>query len=140
MAEAIALSAALLDLITLTFDTSKKLYDNILSYRNQQKAVKDVLNELEALMVVLNIVRDYTKAGPQDSKLSCLETPVKSCLTICQEMGTMLDQCTIHSRNGQNSIRDWLKQQYRAKTLDEMKQRLDSYKSTLSIAFHAVEM
>jgi len=55
-------------------------------------------------------------------------------------MGTMLDQCTTHSRDGQNSIRDWLKQQYRAKTLDEMKQRLDSYKSTLSIAFHAVEM
>jgi len=92
------------------------------SYRNQQKAVKVVLNELEALMTVLNVLHEHTKARPQDSNLSCLETPMKSCLTICQEMGTMLDQCTIHSRDGQNSIRDWLKQQYRARTLDEMKQ------------------
>jgi len=42
-------------------------------------------------MIVLGVVRDYTKARPQDSKLSCLETPVESCLTICQEMGTILD-------------------------------------------------
>lgn len=140
MAEVIGLASAILSLVVIAFDTSKSLYETISSYRSQQKAVKDVLADLKALLTVLGVIRDYVQDRPQGLSLNCLQTPVESCLSICKEMGDMLGKCSTHSQDGKNSIRDWLRMQYHGKTLDEMKKRLDSYKATLSIAFHTIKV
>jgi hypothetical protein len=55
-------------------------------------------------------------------------------------MREMLDACKTHSKDGQASVRDWLKRQYREKSFDDMKNRLSSYKTTLAIAFQSINM
>jgi len=54
-------------------------------------------------------------------------------------MGGMLRQCTTHSQDSENSTRDWLKTQYGEKTLGERSKRLDSGKSTVTVAFDAIK-
>ena len=52
----------------------------------------------------------------------------------------MLNACTKHAKDNRDSIRDWLNMQYREKSFEDVKQRLASYKSTLSIAFASINI
>ena len=61
-------------------------------------------------------------------------------MTACQEMHKMLDMCTIHGTDSRNSVRDWLSMRYHEKSFEDLKQRLLSYKSTLSVAFDSIVM
>ncbi|BCR85775.1 uncharacterized protein ACHE_21233S [Aspergillus chevalieri] len=55
-------------------------------------------------------------------------------------MREMLNACTKRSAEGRESVRDWLNMRYREKSFEDMKQRLASYKSTLSITFESINI
>ncbi len=55
-------------------------------------------------------------------------------------MREMLDACTKYSKDGRDSVRDWLNMRYKEKTFEDVKKRLASYKSTLAITFESINM
>jgi hypothetical protein len=140
MAEAVGLASGLLTLVLFAFDGSKSLYEAISSFKSQRQTIKDVLADLDALVTVLTTIRERVQHATEVGKLEPLRQPLKCCAATCQEMREMLDACTAHSKDGQASVRDWLKMQYREKSFDDMKIRLSSYRTTLVIAFQLINM
>ena len=140
MAEAVGLASSLLALTIFAYDTSKSLYEAVSSFKSQRKTIKDVEDDLLSLVTVLGSIREQAQCAQEVEILEPLRQPLNCCATVCGEMREMLDACTTHSKEGRDSVRDWLKMQYRGKSFEDMKQRLASYKSTLSIAFESINM
>lgn len=140
MAEAVGLASGLLTLVMFTFDASKSLYEAISSLKSQRQTIKDILVDLDVLVTLLTTVHEQAQRPTETGKLEPLRQPLECCAKTCKEMREMLDACTAHSKDGQASVRDWLKMQYREKSFDDMKCQLSSYKSTLVIAFQSINM
>jgi hypothetical protein len=140
MATGIGEASALLALIVFAFQTSKSLYDEVSSFKSKRKTIKDVLDDLDALNTMLETIRGQAQRSQEVERLEPLREPLKCCTAICQEMREMLDACTTHSKEGRDSVRDWLNMRYKEKTFEDVKKRLASYKSTLTIAFESINM
>jgi len=140
MDEGIGVASGLLALVIFAYSTSKSLYEAVSSFKSQRKAIKDVLADLEALVTVLDKIREQAQRPRRLERLEPLRNSVDCCTTTCQEMREMLDACTAHSKDGQASVRDWLSMQYHEKSFEDIKKRLSSYKSTLCISFSVVNM
>lgn len=140
MAEAIGLTSGLLTLTMAAYQTSKALHEAISSFRSQRKTIKDLQADSESLTTVLEQIRERIQNGQDTKRLEVLRQPVYYCLKVCQELHEMMDACTIHTTDDRQSVRDWLNMQFRGKSFEEIKQRLSSYKSTLSVAFGLTTM
>lgn len=140
MAEAVGLASGLLTLVVFAFDASKSLYEAISSFKSQRQTIKDILADLSALVTVVTTIRERAQQPTGAAKLEPLRQPLECCATTCKEMREMLHACSSHSKDGQTSVRDWLKMQYREKSFDDMKNQLSSYKTTLVIAFQSINM
>jgi hypothetical protein len=139
MAEAIGAASSVLALVIFAYDTSKSLYDAVSSFKNQRRAIQDVQTDLGSLVAVLNLIRQQAQGSEDHTKFEPLRQPVECCTT-CQDMQEMLNACTKHAKDGRDSIRDWLNMKYQEKSFEDVRQRLASYKSTLSIAFASINM
>jgi hypothetical protein len=73
-------------------------------------------------------------------RLEPLRALLTRCATICDELCDILNEFTSHSKDNQINIRDWLKMRYRGKSFEDMKNRLASYKSTITIALQSIDM
>ena len=135
-----SLASGLLALTIFAYDTSKSLYEAVSSFKSQRKTIKDIQGDIGSLLTVLESIRKQIKTPQDADKFESLRQPLSCCLKTCQEMREMLDACTAHSKDGKDSVRDWLNMQYHEKSFGDMKQRLASYKSTLSIAFESINM
>lgn len=129
-------AASILAFVLLAADVSKKLYSSVESFKNSPREVRDLQTEIGSLTNLLEkISQQVRQAQPNDQRFRPLRTPLQCCQTICNDMQTEFDECTTHSRNGQASVRDWVKRQFRGKSFNETKQRLAAFKSTLQISF-----
>jgi hypothetical protein len=140
MAEAIGLASGLVTLIIFTYETSKSLYEVVSSFKSQRKTITDVLADLDSLVTVLTTIREQAQRSQAVERLEPLREPLNCCATTCQEMHEMLDVCAKNSKERRGSVRNWLEMQYHEKSFEDMKKRLASYKSTLTIAFESINM
>lgn len=140
MAEAVGLASGLLTLIIFAYNTSKSLYEAVSSFQSQRKTIKDVLADLDSLVTMLEKINEQAQRSQEVERLEPLREPLNYCATTCHEMHEMLDACTTHSKEGRDSVRDWLNMRYHEKSFEDMKKRLASFKSTLSIAFESINM
>lgn len=144
--EALALATSLLALTAAAYKTSKSLYEAVSSFQSQREIIKAIQADVNSLNTVLvktdgQIQSSQKMQNLQEIKrFELLQQPLKCCVATCQEMRESLDACTTHGRDGQQSVRDWLKMRYHGKSLDDIKQRLATHKSTLSIAFDSIMM
>ncbi|KAB8072334.1 hypothetical protein BDV29DRAFT_177530 [Aspergillus leporis] len=140
MAEAVGLVSAILGLTIFAYDTSKSLHEAVSSFRTQRKTIKDLQDELNSLTTILGSIHTHVEGSDEVERLEPLQEPLKCCLTICQEMRETLQACTKHSAEGRDSVRDWLNMRYHGKSFEDIRKRLNSYKSTLSITFASINM
>lgn len=140
MAEVVGLASGLLALTTAAYQTSKALHEAISSFRSQRKTIKDFQADSESLTAMLEQIRERIQNSQDIGQLKTLRQPVYHCMQACQEIREMIDACTAHTTDVRRSVRDWLNMQFRGKSFEEMKSRLSSYKSTLSIAFNLTTM
>ncbi|KAL8696017.1 MAG: hypothetical protein Q9201_007864 [Fulgogasparrea decipioides] len=140
MAEVIGLASGLLTLTVAAYKTSKSLYETVSSLQSQRKTIKDIQADLNSLVTVLEKVHEHIQSSHNIKRLEPLRQPVDCCMTTYQEMHEMLDACIIHGTDSRNSVRDWLGMRCHEKSFEDLKQRLFSYKSTLSIAFDSIVM
>ncbi|KAI4264863.1 MAG: hypothetical protein L6R42_000048, partial [Xanthoria sp. 1 TBL-2021] len=138
MAEAVGLASSLLTLTVAVYKTSKSLYEAVSSLQCQRKTIKDIQADLQSLVTVLEKVHEQIQSSHSIERLEPLRQPLNCYMTAYQEMHQMLDACYIHRTVGRNSVRDWLSMRYHEKSFEDIKQRLLSYKSTLSIAFDSI--
>ncbi|EXJ81503.1 hypothetical protein A1O1_07720 [Capronia coronata CBS 617.96] len=133
-------AASILALATFAYDTSKKLYEVVSSFKSRRTDIQEVQSSLTALVSVLELVQQQILESGDECKYKPLCQPMQCCISTCEDMQKSLDACTQRPNDVHASIRDWLKMQFHGKSFADMKQRLASYQSTLSIAFASVNL
>jgi hypothetical protein len=133
MAEAIGLASGLLALATFAFQSSITLIKTIQSFQVHPKRVRDLKDELEALTAVLCPLAE-TVGASTEVDLSALSLPLLRCGHACEEFEKEIVKCSSRSGGNRASFRDWAKLTYMGDGIDEFRQLVAGYKSTMIIA------
>lgn len=133
MAEAVGLASGLLTLASFAFQSSVSLYETVKSFTSHPKRVRDLLEELEALIAVLDPLSDLLKS-PAGTALPALDLPLKRCGNACKDFEQQLMKCLSRSGEDRTSFRDWAKLRYLRDDIDGFRRLLSGYKSTINIA------
>ncbi|KAL2037793.1 hypothetical protein N7G274_009518 [Stereocaulon virgatum] len=132
MAEPIGVTAGLLGIATFAFQTSKAVYDLVNSIQKAPQTIRDLKSELLALDPILSSIHKVVTSDA--SKFEDIRYPLHQCGMVCFHLRSLIQQCTAHSAHGSTSARDWVKMQYKGKTVDGYKGQLASYKATIGLA------
>ena len=131
MAEPIGVTAGLLGIVTFAFQISKEAYNLVNSIQKAPQTIRDLKSELLALDPILSSIQNLVASDT--SKFEDIRYPLHQCGMVCFHLRSLIQQCTRHSADGSRSARDWVKMQYKGKTIDVYKGQLASYKATIAI-------
>jgi hypothetical protein len=129
----ISLASGLLTLATFAFQSSITLYNTIKSFQNRPEHVRSLATELEALQGALHTLND-TLSTTTDIDIAALNLPLLRCGKACEELGEELEKCSSQLGSGRTSFRDWANFRYMGDGIDDFRQLLAGYKSTIIIA------
>lgn len=139
MADPVSLASGLLTLIVFAHKSCFTLCTAIQSFKTHPKRVRDLVDELQALTGVLESLSDTVRSDP-DLKLSALELPLQRCGNACKEFLQELEKYCSRSGSDRQSFRDWAKLRYMGDNIDDFKDSLAAYKSTITVALTDVQM
>jgi hypothetical protein len=132
MAETIGIASGLLTLAGFALGSSKSLYQTVKSFQNNQRTIRELREELEALNGVLQSL--HQTVANTNADLTSLKLPLFRCGKACKEFEAVISKCTAHSDGSRKSFRDWAKLKYMGDDIVGFKNMLAGYKSTVSIA------
>lgn len=133
MAEPIGLASGLLTLATFAFQSTVTLYETIKNFSSHPKRVRDLLDELEALIEVLGPLNDTIKTTAGSDLLE-LNLPLKRCGDACNDFEREIMKYLSRSGGSQTSFRDWARLRYMNDDIDGFRRLLAGYKLTINIA------
>jgi hypothetical protein len=139
MADPISLASGLLALVIFAHKSCLTLHTTIQSIKNHPKRVRDLIGELEALSAVLESLTDTLKSDT-NVNLSALDLPLRRCGSACDEFLQEVQKCCSRSGGDKMSLRDWAKLKYMGDDIDDFKDALAAYKSTINIALTDVQL
>lgn len=141
MAEPIGIASGILALVVAAYKTSVTLTECIQSFRDQPKKVRELRDQVGGIQSTLQTInRQAASTGADGGRLEPLRAPLLSCERICLELFELLKKCTPNSKDGRRSIRDWLRLEHNEKRFDELKERLEVFKSTLTVTMQTVTL
>lgn len=133
MGDPLSIASGVIGILTLALNASKKLYELSQSIQGHPREVESMRDEFKMLSSILKqLQQKSTKA--LSSKDELLEAPLKGCFDCCDELNKYLKGL------GSPGVRDWLRLQFRGRAIEDLKARLLSYKSYLSIALQVIEL
>ncbi|KAF4620150.1 hypothetical protein G7Y89_g14671 [Cudoniella acicularis] len=138
MADPIGIASGLLALAVFAFQSSTQLYQLVESFQNNQRVVRELKEELEALNGVLRSLQET--AASTDADLTSLKLPLLRCGNACRDFEAVILKCTAHSSGSKTSFRDWARLKYMGDDIVGFKTMLTGYKSTISIALGDANM
>jgi hypothetical protein len=139
MAGPISLASGLLALVGFAFKASITLYQTVQSFKFHPKQLRDLKEELEALIGVLGSLTETVSAATVVD-LSALDLPLLRCGNACKDFGQQIMNCSFRSGDNRTSFRDWAKLRYMGDDIVGFKNMLAGYKSTIVIALGDANM
>jgi hypothetical protein len=141
MAEALGITASVIAIATLAYDSSKRLFEIVDGIRNAHKAISDFKTDIEALQQLLKSLASEIE-GTEDANLperfkkylEELKPLLNGCSNACLQFEQKISKITSHSDENRTSFRDSVKLQFQEKEILTFRYRLASYKATLNIA------
>lgn len=138
MADPLGAASAIITLVVVASQSSKLLYQTISSFQSNNRAVRELKEELESLDGVLQSLQETLKKP--DADLDALESPLLRCNKACQEFSKLIEKHAPRSGGNRNSFRDWAKLKYLGQDIAGFKNMLAGYKSTIAIALGDANM
>jgi hypothetical protein len=138
MADPISTASGVLALAVFAFQSSRVLYQTVTSFQSNQRTIRQLKEELEALNGALVALQET--ATNADIDLAMLRLPLLRCGKACEDFEALIGKCTAHSRGPKTSFRDWAKLRYMGDDIDGFKNMLAGYKSTIMIALGDANM
>jgi hypothetical protein len=132
MADSLSNASSLLALTLFAFKSSTVLYELVHSFRSNQRTVRELREEIEALKDVLQSLQET--ATSTDADLTTLKPPLLRCGKACKDFYAVILRCSAHSNGSRTSFRDWAKLKYLGDDIAGFKNMLAGYKSTIAIA------
>jgi hypothetical protein len=138
MADPVSLASGILALVIFAHKSCLTLHTTIQSFKTHPKRVRDLVDELETLIGVLESLTDTVRSNT-DVNLSILDLPLQRCGNACNEFLQELQKCCSRSGGDKKSFRDWAKLKYMGDDMNDFKDSLAAYKSTITIALMDVQ-
>jgi len=138
MADPLSIASGVLTLTVFAFQSSRALYQTVASLQNNQRTVRQLKEELEALSGALEALQETI--NNVDIDLAILRLPLLRCGKACEEFEALIVKCTAHSSGSKTSFRDWAKLKYMGEDIVGFKNMLAGYKSTIIIALGDANM
>ncbi|KAH7386962.1 hypothetical protein DE146DRAFT_666141 [Phaeosphaeria sp. MPI-PUGE-AT-0046c] len=138
MAEPINLDSGLLAIVIFTHKSCLTLHSTLQSFKTHPKRVRDFVQQLETLLDALESLTDTVKTNT-DVNLSVLDLPLQRCGNACNEFMEELQKCYSRSGDDKQSFRDWAKLKYMGDNIDDFKNSLAAYQSTITIALMEIK-
>lgn len=132
MGDPLSVVSGILAIVTATVQSSKALYQAIQSFRDHPRAVRQLINELEALTGVLHSLESLARGDA--SIFVPLKLPLTQCCQACGEFKALIVKHTARSRGSKSSFRDWATLRYMDSDINGFTTMLAGYKSTISVA------
>ncbi|KAK8096329.1 uncharacterized protein PG998_014197 [Apiospora kogelbergensis] len=132
MADPLSVSSALLAIITATATATKTLHETIQTFKNHQRCIRQLLDELAGLAGVLDSLRASAVQG--DDIFEPLKLPLLQCSRACSEFRELVLRCNKHAGGSRTSFRDWARLRYMDADIQSFASMLAGYKSTIAIA------
>lgn len=139
MADPVSTASGIIALVTFALKSTVILYDTVRSFQSQEKTARALKNELSDVTGVLESLLETVKNNP-DIDFEALKLPLHRCGKSCEEYGKLIVRCTKHSNGSRPSFRDWVKQKYLQGDINDFKDMLAVYKSTINIALANANM
>jgi hypothetical protein len=139
MADPISLASGVLALVIFAHKSCLALHTAVRSFKTQPKRVRDLIEELEALINVLESLSDTMRLHT-DVDLPALDLPLRRCSTACNEFLQELEKCCSRSGGDRQSFRDWARLRYMGDDIDDFRNSLAAYKSTINIALTDMQL
>lgn len=139
MADPLSITTGVIALVTFALTSSVNLYTTVRDFQSQDKKVRALKNELGDLTAVLQSLLDTVTSNP-DIDFAALKAPLHRCGNACKEYGELISRFTSHSTASRSSVRDWITQKYLQGDINDFKEMLTGYKSTINIALANANM
>jgi hypothetical protein len=138
MGDPISTVSGVLALALFASKYSTVLYQLVDSFRSNQRTVRELRGELEALNGVLKSLQET--AASTDIDFTSLKIPLIRCGKACKDFEAVILRCTAHSSGPRTDFRDWAKLSYLGNDISGFKNMLAGYKFTISIALGDANM
>jgi hypothetical protein len=138
MGDPLSAASGIVALVTFALQSSKILYDTVVSFQKLPKFIQDLKDEVEALNEVLQTLQ-RTVAG-SDVDLTALELPLRQCGKACKDFAASIAKCSKHTTASRSSFRDWAKLRYLGDDIIGFQKMLAGYKATITIALANINM
>ncbi|KAL5867579.1 hypothetical protein ACKVWM_011593 [Pyricularia oryzae] len=133
MTDPLSTASGVVALVTFALQSSVTLHRTIRSLRSQEKDARALKDELADLTSVLETLLETIEGHP-NIEFGSLALPLQRCGKTCQEYGELIAKCTRHSTTSRASLRDWITQRYLQGDINDFRNMLSGYKSTINIA------
>lgn len=126
----LSVSSGVLTLVVSALQSSKVLHRTISSLRDNQRTVRELREELEALNGVLETLQEVVSYTDVDFAL--LRFPLLRCGQACKDFEAVIVEDTARPNGSQTGFRDWAKQKHMG-DISDFRNRLVEYKTTFEI-------
>jgi hypothetical protein len=133
MNDPISLVTGVLALTISAHKSCLTLHTTIHSFKCHPKRVCDLVEELEALISVLESLTEMLSSHTGVNFIA-LGSPLRQCRNACDEFSQALQRCCSRSGDDRKSFRGWVKLRCMGYNTDDFKDSMAVYKSTITIA------
>lgn len=138
MADPLTISTALITIVTAAVQSSQALYGTVQSFKNHQRVIQQLREELEALGGALQSLHEAVQRD--DTTLDPLKLPLLRCRQACIDFEEIMVKCSAHSGKSRTSFRDWARMRYMDSDITSFTSMLAGYKMTIVIALGDANM
>ena len=139
MADPLSITTGIVALVTFAFQASVSLSTAVRSFQSRDRSVRGLRDELIALTVALESLLETVDNNPEID-FDALKLPIQRCGKACEEYEALIARCSKHSTESRSSARDWVTQKYLQGDIDDFRDMLAVYKSTINIAIANVQL
>ena len=135
MADPLSITASVLAVLTAAIQSTNSLCATVKRYKDRDKTLNRLQQELEDLIAVLGSLKDAANSDKTVSAL--LQRPVNRCGQVCREFEAAMEKFGGKKKTG---LRDWTKMEFMRGDIHDFMDSLASYKSTIMVGLGTITM
>lgn len=130
-----SITASVLAVITAAIQSTKSLHETIKHFRERNKTLQQLQDELADLTNILNTLTQVTSV--ETSMLALLQGPIDRCSQVCREFEQSME---VFSHKLKTGFRDWTRMEFMKGNINEFIDTITGYKSTISVGLGTITM
>lgn len=135
MADPLSISASVLAVLTAAIQSTKSLYEAVKRFKDRNKTLRRLQDELEDLGKILNSLNEAINADA--SVMTLLQGPLDRCGRVCREFERSMKK---FSGKPNTSFLDWTKMEFMRGDINDFIDTISGYKSTISVGLGTITM